>query len=647
MMRLFTILGLSLLALGNLLYAGGKGERMEDGWITEIRSSPQMKNAMEAWKDIGFEVFVHWSAGTAFQGRYNGKELTRDLWGEWLMRRAGIPVSEYESVLKSWNPKDFNAGEWADILANSGAKMVVYIAKHHDGFAQFKSKANDYNTADWGAFHTDVFGELCKELHKRGIKTGFYYSHGKDWRNFPDGNDKGEVMQKYFTDVVYPQLRELNENYGRQYVCWFDLGAPTKETAEKCISVLRKTNPYIVVSSRVGFRLGDFSTGGDAYVPPVPQEGPWETCMTFTHHWAWYPEDNKTKTPREIIRMLARIRSRGGNLLLNIGPDVRGKITFREKNCLAKVGDWLKRNGESIYGVRATAFADLPWGVCTGKPGKLFLHILKLPTLDYIYVPGIKGNISGAYILADSKKTPLKIEQDEFGGRMVYLYDADSSLIDYDDTVVVLTYAGDLQIDSTPVLDNDLSMRFAPQLAKARKIKCTKSRLTPVVDHAGVEEPEYLKYAYGFGAPDTGLEWTFNCVATNVFYLNIKYANLTGKPLMGVATIGGKKYKVELPPTSVVPGEYSDSFKLVCSEPILIKKGAGQTLSFELDEASRSGDIDKPLRGRIRSRFMLESIKLKPAYPLPYRGYGGNPDTTILTDEAVKSVSRPRGRRRH
>lgn len=623
------------------LSAGNAGDLPD--WYVKYKNSPEMKKAIEKWRDIGFEIFVHWSAGTAFQGRYHGKELQRDLWGEWLMKRAGIPIKEYEAVLKTWNPKDFNAKEWADILAASGAKMVVYIAKHHDGFAHFKSGANDFNTHDWGAFHTDVFGELCAELRERGILTGFYYSHGKDWRNFPDGKDRGEKMRKYFESVVYPHLRELNQNYGHQTVCWFDLGAPTRETALECVKVLRETNPTIVISSRVGFHLGDFSTGGDAYIPPVPKEEPWETCMTFNHHWAWYPEDRDEKTPAEIIRMLAKIRSRGGNLLLNIGPDARGKIPLQEKFCLEKVGKWLAKNGDSIYGVRASGFADLPWGVCTLKPGKLFLHVLHLPTLDYIYLPGVDAKVTGAYLLADKNKTPLKIEKDAFGGRKIYLYDANPDAIDYTDTVVALAYEGKLRVDRTPVLDNDLPNTFLPQLATASGgAKCASTRLTPCIDHAGVQEPRYYQYAAGFDKTAAKLEWTFNCVAANEFYLNIDYANLTGETLKCAVTVNGKNVTVDLPPTCPLGGNIcAEPFKLVFSKPLLIEKGSKHRLVFALDAASvgilgkaaekTSGKGKRRKRG-INGKFLLRSVILKSAYPLPYRGYGGNPDTTKLAE---------------
>jgi alpha-L-fucosidase len=623
----------STVAVSNL-----KAEKMEDGWITDVRNSAEMKQAIREWQNIGFEIFVHWSAGTTFQGRYNGKEFTRDLWGEWIMKRAGIPVQEYAASLKTWNPKDFNAQEWADVMEKSGAKMVVYIAKHHDGFAQFKTKSNNYNIYDWGSFHTDVFGALCKELHKRGIKTGFYYSHGKDWRNNADP-DPAKVKE-YFEKVVYVQLKELNENYGHQTVCWFDLGAPSLELAQGCLKVLRKTNPSIVVSSRLGFHLGDFSTGGDAYVPPVPNAEPWETCMTFDYHWAWYPEDRKPKTPTQIIRMLAKIRARGGNLLLNIGPDARGKIPFQIKTCLEEVGAWLKLNADSIYSVRFIERGDFPWGVCTVKPGQLFLHVLKLPTLDYIFVPGIKSKVTGAYILADKNKTPLKIEQDKNGNLKVNLYAANASLIDYRDTVVVLTYEGNhCEVSKTPTLDDDLSNQFLPQLAELSgkpRVTATHTRITPVKNHRGVQEPLYFNYAYGFARKGAFAKWQFNAASTNLFYINIKYANHSTRTLKAVVAIGEREYPVDLPPTLLNPEWAWDSFKLAVSAgPVLIAAGDDQKISLRLADDSLDDTMETPLVGKFKSKLMIQSLSLYAVYPLIYDGYGGKPHTSDFDADEV------------
>jgi hypothetical protein len=640
-----------------------------EAWYAQHKAPDE---AVRQWKDLGLEIFVHWSAGTVFQGRYwpesdreagrPPKEFQRDLWGEWIKARAGIPQETYDAALKSWNPKDFDAEEWAGILADSGAKLVVYIAKHHDGFAHFRSKANDFNTCDWGKFHTDVFGELCPALRKHGVKTGFYYSHGKDWRhNTKTARDHATPEEMaYFEKIVYPQLRELTTRYGPQEVAWFDLGARS-EFARKCVEIVRAANPDIMISSRVGQRMGDFSTGGDAYVPFVPEKvQPWETCMTFSYHWAWYPEDRKYKIPTHVIRMLANVRSKGGNLLLNVGPDVRGRIPFQEKFCLEKLGAWLKRNGESIYGARATPYAgDQPWGVCTTKPGKLFLHLFKLPGIDSVFVPGIQSKIKSAYILADKSKTPLKTTPAEFGLK-VDLYHAKPGFIDYRDTVVVLEYGGDLNLDTVTVLDNDLDNRFIPLLAENTKsVKTSKNtRLTPVIDHGGVQEPRYYAYSYGYSKPDAVTTWKFRAAEDNYFYLNVKYANLTGETVEAVLTVDGTTIPVTLPPTHKDPPKSKDFFDTLLVPrpvslrngspvevpmPVAIKKGAEHAMSFQLAEASRKPALDQAPRkaGRkLRASFMLESITLKPAYPLPYQGYGDNPEMTEVRPVPVKEMQK-------
>ena len=637
--------GLMLTLAFSMLAVGVFGAGNKTGGNDSKFKAPE--KAVRAWRDFGFEIFVHWSAGTVFQGRCqsNGKppkEFNRDLWGEWIRMRGGISQKTYDAALKGWNPKDFDSETWADIIASSGAKLCVYVCKHHDGFAQFKSKANNFNTHDWGVFHTDVFGKFSAALHKRGIKTGFYYSHGKDWRHNTKEGKKGAPSpeeREYFQKIVYTHLKELINNYGPQYVAWFDLGAQ-REFAEKCIKTLRAVNPNIMISSRVGGGLGDFSTGGDAYIPVTTQDKPWETCMTFCYHWAWYPEDRKYKTPVDVIRMLAEVRSKGGNLLLNVGPDVRGKIVLPEKACLEKVGEWLKLNGDAIYAVRPSPYpAGLPWGFCTSKKGKLFLHLFHLPTLDYVFVPGVKTKITKAYVLADPKKTPLKIESGEYGTK-VCLYDAPAKALDFRDTVVVLEHDGALKVDATPVLDGDFDTVLLPQLVseKDSKLKVDNGlRLTPVIDHPGVQEPRYIKYAYGFGNGAKAV-WKVGNPEDNYFYVVIRYANLTGETLKAVLTVDGHKRTVELPPT-LLPGREWNALKtLPVSKPLAITKGKGHTVSFELTEGSRkalaaaSGSPGgKGKRGRrkgFKAKFALESVAFKAVYPPFYNGYGKNPIKT-------------------
>jgi alpha-L-fucosidase len=196
---------------------------MSSGWHSEIKEATSRKEAVQAWRNDGFGVLSFWSSSTVFQGRWNDRELSRDLWGEWLMKRAGVPIEDYEAALKKYNPSQFDADEWADLYKEAGFRYMVFIAKQHDGFAWWHSKAKKYNIVDHTEkYNVDVFGELCKAVGKRGIKPGFYYSHGMDWHS-PGGRwgPPGRTREEYFEAVVLPHLRELAGEYGPQYVGFF------------------------------------------------------------------------------------------------------------------------------------------------------------------------------------------------------------------------------------------------------------------------------------------------------------------------------------------------------------------------------------------------------------------------------------------
>ena len=360
--------------------------------------------AVDAWHDAAFGVFIHWTPSVVFQGRHKGQEMEKDLWGEWLMKRANIPIKDYEAALKTWNPSGFNADEWTDFFVHSGFKYMVFIAKHHDGFAMFDSDTTDYNIVDHSGFQHDPYGELCAAALKRGIRPSFYYSHGSDWRNMKGGKTrrKSPNADAYFKKIVYPQLTKLC-SYAKPFVIWFDLGAP-QPYAGKCL---------------------------------------------------------------EIVRMLATVRARGGNLLLNLGSDVRGRIPLRDQKILLQVGAWLKKNGNSIYGVKHTSYNDLPWEVCTAKPGQLFLHLLRWPSLDTLFLPGLKNEIESVRFLADPNRQPLSFKKVE-GGYTIDLTSAQltPSFLSSADTVVEVKYIGDLSMRSIPCLDQDLDNVFISHLAR-------------------------------------------------------------------------------------------------------------------------------------------------------------------------------------
>ena len=619
-----------------------KPEEMTKRWESGISESNAQAKAIQNWRDLGFGIFVHWTPAIVFQGRAQGKELDTDLWGEWYMARTRTPVEDYAKRVRTWNPKDFNPQAWAKAFQDAGAKYVVFVAKHHDGFAMFDSKANDYNIAANKDFGRDVFGELCTALRKEGLRTGFYYSHGADWRNRTCfQGTKEEIEKQYWNKIVYTHLRELTSKYGKQDIAWFDLGA-SKEQAEKCAQIVRKCNPDIMISSRIGHGFGNFSLGGDCDVPIKKNDKPWETCMTFDYHWDWYPAGRADKSSQQLIRMLAAIRARGGNLLLNIGPDIRGVIPLRESVVLAGMGKWLRVNGDSIYAARLTPYNDLPWGVCTMKKGRLFLHLFKLPRLDYAFLPGFKSPVKNAYLLADKEHKALKTEKVEHGYR-IYLRDSDPHLFSETDTVVVVEYDGTPEIDPKPVLDLDLENTFLAALGKTANGAATgRKRVKPKPDNPSVEAPHYFDYAWRFATPESTVAW--NCITpeTSYFYAKVKYANFTDRTLTATVKVGENTVEVPLPPS---PKNAHTCIQSALSKAFLLRKSDDTGISFSLSKET----LEKPLTGKGPSKlpvFMLESLEVSTVDPPLFIGYGDTDglvkeDTAALLTEnclAVKDV---------
>jgi alpha-L-fucosidase len=465
---------------------------------------------------------------------------------------------------------------------------------------------------------------LCDAVRSRGVKPGFYYSHHLDWHEpGGGGGPEGKTLDEYAEALALPHLEELTTKYGRQHVAWFDCGRP-EELARKCEAKVHKHQPDIMVCSRVGGGLGDFSSEGDCQVPPVKIEGAWETCMTLTQHWAWFPEDRDHKPAGEVIQMLAAIRSRGGNLLLNIGPDVRGRIATRDRVILRKIGDWLEAHGDSIFGVRATPYGDLPWGVCTYRPGTLYLHVFDLPSTDTLFLPGLQSTVAKATFLADEKKQALQFRTVPGGIEIDVTSVPDfAEFANADDTVIAVEYEGELSVDPKSVLDHDLDNRFIPALAAERNDLELRSFRRPLfTDHGTNAYCPHDDYAHGFTDTNANVKWDFANMAENTFFVNVEYANLTGKPVPVKLSVGGQELTATLPVTITHNRDWR-WFRTEIVGHVQIGVGSDQTLAFEVTEPVNDDDRmpsyladDKP--GIEHDGFMIKSITLKSLAPLPY-----------------------------
>jgi alpha-L-fucosidase len=370
---------------------------------------------MDWWKEARFGMFIHWGLYALPAGVWEGKDVPGI--GEWIMLRGKIPTQDYQQLATKFNPVQFNADAWVKLAKDVGMKYIIITSKHHDGFAMFKSK-DPFNIVDATPYKKDPIAAIAEACKKYKIKFGLYYSQAQDWNHSGgaaasgghwDLRQNGD-MDKYIDDVAVPQVKEILSAYDPAIIWWDTPIDMNKSRADKIAAVL-KSNPNLITNNRLGGDYdGDLETP-EQYIPATGILGKnWESCMTMNNTWGFKSKDNAWKSTEVIIRNLVDIASKGGNYLLNVGPTAEGIIPQPSVERLQEVGKWLKVYGEAIYGTTASPFAYLPWGRCTQKQNKLYLHVFNWPTDGILKLPLGNKDLIGAYLLAD-KKVKVKINQ--------------------------------------------------------------------------------------------------------------------------------------------------------------------------------------------------------------------------------------------
>ena len=397
--------------------------------------TPAQRDArMSWWREARFGMFIHWGTYAQMAGVWDGKRIDDGVGhgiGEWIMYNAKIPVSDYAREAARFNPTEFDADAWVRLAKEAGQRYIIITTKHHDGFALFRSQASSYNIYDYTPFKRDILQELAKACKKHGVKLGFYYSQAQDWHhpggaayknklNSMSGNggdpaaghwDKAQDgnFDDYLTNIAIPQVRELLTNYGPVAVFWWD--TPVGMTPERArhFAPLLDLQPGIVTNNRLCDTRNPNEFSGDTETPEqtIPPTGfkdrDFEVCMTMNDTWGYKLHDQNWKPAGDLIRKLVDVASKGGNFLLNVGPDGLGQIPQPSVERLKAMGKWIKVNGEAIYGTSASPFAKLPWGRCTQKPGVLYLHVFDWPGNGQLLVPGLKGPVRSAQLLTGGK----------------------------------------------------------------------------------------------------------------------------------------------------------------------------------------------------------------------------------------------------
>ncbi len=397
------------------------------------------------FQDNRFGMFIHW-------GLYS--ILAKQ---EWVMHTDRIPVAEYEKLVPQFNPIKFNADEWVSIAADAGQKYIVPTTRHHDGFSMYDTALSDYKITN-SPFKRDPIRELANAVAKRSdIKLGFYNSL-LDWHHpaYRFRNESGLAWSDYIA-FLHGQVRELCTDYGDIASVWFDGDWPHHAFDEsnayfapggsfeydKLYDMIHTLQPdAVVMNNRHEQPLpGEDIQGFEQDLPGINTAGfnattvfdlPLEVCMTINDHWGFSAADDNTKSTGHLVHLLVRSASAGGNYLLNVGPTALGEIVPTHAARLRGVGEWLKTNGESVYGTRAGVIPPTAVTVSTRKGDTHYLHILH-DVSDCVTVTGVPASVRQARLLSSGAAVQIEHRDDK-----VVLCIPEEQRVDFD-TVVVLT----------------------------------------------------------------------------------------------------------------------------------------------------------------------------------------------------------------
>ncbi len=377
-------------------------------------ANPELKTNAESlkeWQDLKFGLFVHWGP-VSLRGTEIGWSRGRE-----------VPIEEYDNLYKEFNPVLFDAQKWVGMIKSAGMKYLIITSKHHDGFCLWDSDFTDYDIMST-PYKRDVLKELSDECKRQGILFGTYHSIA-DWhhphyttRYGGDPRPLEESNMQLYVYYLKNQVRELIDKYDTD-ILWFDgewEDAWTHEYGMELYKYIRGLKNDILINNRIdkgrqGMEgmtksaeyAGDFATP-EQEIGAFHPEIPWESCITICNQWAWKPND-EIKSLEECIQTLARTVGGGGNLLLNVGPMLDGRVEQRQINRLTEMGYWLEKNGESIYGTSGGPFKPTDSMVSTHKDKRIFVHLFALPGSQLVLPALHKTKVLSAKLLNGKELT--------------------------------------------------------------------------------------------------------------------------------------------------------------------------------------------------------------------------------------------------
>jgi len=386
---------------------------------------------LQRFNDYKFGMFIHW-------GPYSLASVEAS-WPILVPAPGGISEADYRALPQRFNPVQFDPQAWVRLAKAAGQRYMVITTKHHDGFCMFDSAYTKYKITNT-PYKKDVVAMLAAAAKAEDMPLGFYYSppdmnHAafRDTSKLSSLTWAGDPTRSewpLYLNYMELQLRELLTRYGDAFVIWFDgLDHKEKYDGVRFHRLIRDLQPMTLINDRIGL-TGDFVTPEQRLPNGIPTRGakivevnpndqgvvkeaptpdqfqPWETCMTINNTWAYNKNDRNFKSTTTLVRALIDAASKGGNFLLNVGPTPDGTIQPEFQERLLQIGDWLRVNGDAIYGTTYGPLQNLPFGRSTAKGNTVYLHVFDMPQSTL----AVKGLHARSVALLDGQK-PLSFKQ--------------------------------------------------------------------------------------------------------------------------------------------------------------------------------------------------------------------------------------------
>jgi alpha-L-fucosidase len=370
-----------------------------------------------------FGLFIHWGI-YALGARH-----------EWIKHVEKISDADYQKYFDHFYPDLYDPAVWAREAKNAGMNYFVVTSKHHDGFCLWDSAYTDYKATKtpWGQ---DVLKPMVEAFRAEGFKVGFYHSL-LDWHHpeFPidglhpmrDNVEFREAQQsrditKYST-YLHNQARELLTQFGKVDIMWYDFSYADRDwewskgkgrddwQSEKLLAITRQLQPSVIVNDRL-----DLPEGGDIKTPEQYQPRAWmevdgqpvvwEACQTFSGSWGYYRDEYTWKSVEMLVQMLIDTVSKGGNLLLNVGPNARGELDPRAIERLRGIGEWMRLHDRAIYGCTASDLTPPPDCRYTQNEKRLYLHLFAWP-FRHVHLDELADRVEYAQLLNDGSEIKM------------------------------------------------------------------------------------------------------------------------------------------------------------------------------------------------------------------------------------------------